>query len=104
MVKKHVFLSYCRDNVTEVAKLRDALIAAGEQVWWDQDILPGQDWKLAIRQAMKQSYAVILCLSAETEARTASGIYPEAADAIDARGLGLVAGGRRLPGEQQLAA
>lgn len=84
MSKKHVFLSYCRDNADLVAKLRDDLMAAGEQVWWDQDILPGQDSKLAIRQAMKQSYAVVLCLSAETESRTTSGIYPEAADAVEA--------------------
>lgn len=84
MAKKHIFLSYCHDNAKQIAKLRDAMIAAGEPVWWDQDILPGQDWKLAIRQAMKQSYAVVLCLSGETESRTTSGIYPEAADAIDA--------------------
>ena len=41
--KKHVFLSYHRENAEEVSKLRDALIAAGETVWWDRDILPGED-------------------------------------------------------------
>lgn len=51
MAATHVFLSYCRDNAKQVAKLRDDLLAAGEQVWWDQQILPGQDWQLAIRQA-----------------------------------------------------
>ena len=80
----HVFLSYCRDNAKLVAKLREDLQDAGEQVWWDQQILPGQDWRLAIRQAMKASYAVILCLSKEAQARATSGIYPEALDAIDA--------------------
>ncbi|MCY2990336.1 MAG: TIR domain-containing protein, partial [Planctomycetota bacterium] len=67
-------------------------LAVGEQVWWDQEILPGQDWRLAIRQAMKTSYAVILCLSQEAQARASSGIYPEALDAIDAYRL-------RQPGE-----
>jgi hypothetical protein len=31
---------------------------------------------------MKESYAVVLCLSQETEARDTAGIYPEALDAI----------------------
>jgi TIR domain len=79
---KHVFLSYCHDNVQEVTRLRDDLINAGEQVWWNKDILPGKEWKNAIRVAMKQSYAVVLCLSKESEARFASGIYPEVLDAI----------------------
>ena len=65
---KHVFLSYCRDNKDQVSPLRDALVAAGEPVWWDQEILPGQDWKMEIRKAMRNSYAVILCLSEETAA------------------------------------
>lgn len=80
----HVFLSYCHENATEVAALRQDLLRAGEKVWWDQDILPGQDWKFSIREAMKQAYAFVLCLSAESQARTASGIYPEAMDAIEA--------------------
>ena len=84
MVKKHVFLSYCHDNQTEVSRLRNDLIAAGEAVWWDQDLLPGQDWKLEIREAMRDAYAVVLCLSTESQARTTSGIYPEALDAISA--------------------
>jgi len=81
--KKHVFLSYCHDNRDEVARLRSDLIAAGESVWWDEDILPGEDWKFAIRTAMKDSYAVVLCLSAEIEARSQSGVYPELLDAIN---------------------
>lgn len=82
--KKHVFLSYCHDNQAEVAKLHDDLIAAGEAVWWDQDLLPGQDWKLEIRKAMRNAYAVVLCLSEETAHRITSGIYPEVLDAIAA--------------------
>jgi len=82
--KKHVFLSYCHENRKEVSNLRDDLIAAGETVWWDRDILPGQDWQLAIREAMRESCAVVLCLSKETDGRVASGIFPEALDAIGA--------------------
>ena len=83
MPKKHVFLSYYRENAKEVSRLRDDLLAAGETVWWDQDILPGQDWRQAIRQAMRDSYAVLLCLSSEGAGRPMSGVNPEALDAID---------------------
>jgi len=81
---KHVFISYCRENLAEVTKLRTDLMNLGEKVWWDQDIKPGADWKLAIRQAMRESYAVLWCLSEECLKRTASGIYPEVLDAINA--------------------
>jgi hypothetical protein len=81
--KRHVFLSYCRDNQADVKRLRDDLIAAGESVWWDQDIHPGQDWKFEIRKAMQNAYAVVLCVSKESAARVTSGIYPEAMDAIN---------------------
>ncbi len=84
VTKKHVFLSYCRENSQDAAELRDDLVAAGEQVWWDQDILPGQIPKAAIRQAMKGSYAVVLCLSAEAGQQATSGVFPEARDAIAA--------------------
>ncbi|MDJ0707048.1 MAG: TIR domain-containing protein [Leptolyngbyaceae cyanobacterium MO_188.B28] len=84
MPKQHVFLSYCRDNAEEVRRLHDDLISAGEQVWWDKDILAGQDWQMEIRKAMRDAYAVVLCLSEETGKRTMSGIYPEALDAIAA--------------------
>lgn len=82
--KKHVFLSYCHDNVVAVGRLRDALITEGEVVWWDEDILPGRNWKQEIRRAMKKSYAVVLCLSKELVDRVESGVYPEILDAVAA--------------------
>jgi non-canonical purine NTP pyrophosphatase (RdgB/HAM1 family) len=81
--KRHVFISYCRENRPAVAVLRDELRRAGEAVWWDEDIPPGQEWKHAIRSALRSSYAVILCLSAEAAARDRAGIYPELRDAIE---------------------
>lgn len=80
--EKHVFLSYCRENADQVERLRQDLIAAGLTVWWDQDILPGQDWKLEIQQAIKKACAVVLCLSEEATAHQKSDIFPEARDAI----------------------
>jgi tetratricopeptide (TPR) repeat protein len=83
MTRTHVFLSYCGDNRADVAKLRDELMVAGEPVWWDQDILPGQNWELEIDMAMRAAYAVVLCLSKESQARTATGMYPEVRNAIE---------------------
>jgi TIR domain-containing protein len=80
--RHHIFISYCRENLVEVEKLCQDLMDAGEKVWWDKDIKGGQSWEFAIRQAMKQCYVVILCLSKESESRISSGIYPELADAI----------------------
>jgi tetratricopeptide (TPR) repeat protein len=79
-----VFISYCREDFAEVARLRDALVALGFEVWWDNDLLPGQDWKYEIREAIKRSSAVILCLSARALGRKRTYIYPEALDAIAA--------------------
>jgi hypothetical protein len=78
MGKKHVFISYCHENAVGVGQVRDYLIAAGETVWWDQDIRGGQDWRFEIRKAMKDAYAIVLCLSVESASRI------EAVDAIAA--------------------
>jgi tetratricopeptide (TPR) repeat protein len=81
--KKHVFLSYCRDDKAAVRQLRDDLVAGGETVWWDEDILPGANWRQSIRRAMKDAYAVIVCLSQAIDKRDRSGVFPELRDAID---------------------
>jgi TIR domain len=83
-IMARVFLSYCREDFADVARLRDALVAEGFEVWWDNDLLPGQDWKYEIREAIKRSSAVILCLSARALERKRTYIYPEALDAIAA--------------------
>jgi internalin A len=81
--EKHVFVSYCHDNKDDAARLVEDLKNEGERVWWDEDILGGRDWKEAIREAIKNAYAVVVCLSPEaTEARYRSGVYPEVRDAI----------------------
>ena len=66
-LKKHVFLSYCRDNREEVKHLREDLVRAGERVWWDQDIYPGQDWKFEIRKAMQDELHGGLCGEVEVD-------------------------------------
>lgn len=79
-----VFISYSHSDFIEVSRLRNDILAAGIKVWWDKDILGGQDWKYEIREAMRKCDAVILCLSKKCLTRKRSGIYPEALDAIAA--------------------
>jgi tetratricopeptide (TPR) repeat protein len=80
--KKHVFLSYVRENAPDVEILRNDLIGLGEAVWWDQDIPVGAKWKLEIRKALKDAYAFVLCLSKAMEGRDWAGAFPEILDAI----------------------
>ena len=80
--KQHAFLSYLRENQAEVEQLRGDLMREGERIWWDGDILGGQEWQQTIRRAMRNSYAVIVCLSSELEARIRSNVYPEVLAAI----------------------
>jgi hypothetical protein len=83
MAKKHVFISYCHENRTEVSQLVADLEGAGEAVWWDQKLLPGQNLKREVRKAIEDAYAVVVCLSAELAARNRTGVYPEIRDAIE---------------------
>ena len=82
MLKKHVFISYCKEDRVEIGKLRDDLISLGETLWWDQDISPGEDWQVAIRTAMRNSYAILACFSKATDNRYISGMFPELLDAV----------------------
>jgi hypothetical protein len=81
----HVFLSYCHDDMEQVDQMRAALESAGHSVWWDHGngrLLPGTDWDREIKQAIRTSYAFVLCLSEQWVARSRSGVYPELMEAI----------------------
>ena len=72
-MKKHVFISYARENLPQVKVLAANLQRAGEKVWYDKHpedgIAGGEDWQLRIKQALKDSYAFIVCCSRELENR-----------------------------------
>lgn len=59
-----IFLSYSRKDAEFVRKLYFDLRQSGFKLWFDQmDILPGQKWQQAIRDALSSVRAVLLCLS-----------------------------------------
>jgi hypothetical protein len=59
-----VFLSYAREDKDRVLELYQRLIQEGFDAWLDKEkLLPGQDWDLEINRAIKNSDAIILCLT-----------------------------------------
>jgi len=59
-----VFLSYAREDFETAKRLCNDLRQVGIDVWFDKDsLLPGQNWKTAIRQAIKGSRFFIALLS-----------------------------------------
>lgn len=65
--KHHVFLSYVRENTEEVERLRDYLDCADIKVWLDRDsIIPGRNWKEAVREAIEKGSFFIACFSKES--------------------------------------
>jgi len=70
MHKPRVFLSYARENIAQVEELYRELVDAGIQPWLDTvDLLPGQDWELAIKSAIRQADFFSVCLSAQSVAK-----------------------------------
>jgi formylglycine-generating enzyme required for sulfatase activity len=60
-----VFLCHSSTDKPAVRELYDRLLAEGWiDPWLDEkNLLPGQDWDLAIEKAVEESHAVIVCLS-----------------------------------------
>jgi SOS-response transcriptional repressor LexA len=62
--KLKVFLCHSKDDKLKVRKLYKRLIADGFDAWLDEEkLMPGQDWDLEIRKAVRNSDTVIVCLS-----------------------------------------
>jgi len=62
-----VFISYAREDIETARKLYHDLKHAGITTWMDkEDILIGENWKIAIRQAIKESSYFIALLSSNS--------------------------------------
>jgi hypothetical protein len=57
------FLSYASQDRAAVLELRERLQAAGVDAWMDDKLLPGQEWRLEIDRALRESDVVLACLS-----------------------------------------
>eukprot|EP01031_Cornospumella_fuschlensis_P050608 gene50608-61903_t len=71
VANKAVFLSYASQDAEAVARIAEALRAAGVEVWFDKDELVGGDaWDQKIRRQIKECALFVPVISAATQART----------------------------------
>jgi len=62
--KLKVFLCHSKDDKPKVRDLYYRLIADGFDAWLDEEkLMPGQDWDLEIRKAVRETDVVVACLS-----------------------------------------
>lgn len=65
-----VFLSHAHLDAAIVHKLYKRLVDDGIDAWIDKEkLIPGQDWELEIRKAVRESDVVIVCLSQQFNRR-----------------------------------
>jgi hypothetical protein len=60
------FLSYAREDKERVRQIAEILIQAGHDPWFDDALLPGQDWKQKLSQAIHECDSFIYILSPES--------------------------------------
>jgi outer membrane protein assembly factor BamD (BamD/ComL family) len=59
-----VFLCHASGDKPQVRVLYKRLVAEGVDAWLDQEkLLPGQDWRVEIPRAVRESDVVVICLS-----------------------------------------
>jgi adenylate cyclase len=61
-----VFVSYSRRDKARVAPLVAAIEASGWSVWWDPDIVPGQEFDRQIDAELKVAAAVLVVWTADS--------------------------------------
>jgi DNA repair exonuclease SbcCD ATPase subunit len=59
-----IFFSYSSADRERVRPIRDALVAQGFEVFWDQEVPPGMDWDTWIRQHLAKSKCAMAFWSA----------------------------------------
>lgn len=62
--KLKVFLCHSKDDKPKVRELYRRLVADGFEAWLDEEkLIPGHDWDLEIRKAVREADVVVVCLS-----------------------------------------
>lgn len=58
-----LFISYAHVDIGKARRLVDVLEAGGYSVWFDHQLLPGQDWKAELHNAIKSCNAFVYALT-----------------------------------------
>lgn len=82
MSGSRVFLSYCREDLDNATWLQQQLEAAGFKVWWDQNLLGGENFDNRIDKEIKNCDAIVICLSDKLDRKRSSFVYEEIVRAI----------------------
>lgn len=83
-LRRHVFISYVRENAQDVERLAEAIRRSGVRVWLDREALqPGVRWRNAIRRAIEQGSYFLACFSAEYAEKGKSYMNEELTLALD---------------------
>jgi len=66
-----LFLCHGSEDKPTIRELRHQLLAIGTKPWLDEEeLFPGQDWKLEITRAIQKSDLVLVCLSSNTVSKS----------------------------------
>lgn len=66
-----VFLCHASQDKAAVRRLAEKLRTAGVAPWLDEEkLLPGQQWQLEVTRALRDSQAVLVCLSKQSVTKT----------------------------------
>jgi hypothetical protein len=66
-----VFMCHASSDKADVRKLYERLVADGIDAWLDEKkLLPGQEWQVEIPKAVRNSDAVLVCLSPVSVSKT----------------------------------
>ena len=66
-IQKRIFICYAQEDENAARKLFSNLRAEGLNPWLDKEsLLPGQNWRLAIQQAIRESSYFLALLSSRS--------------------------------------
>jgi hypothetical protein len=63
-----LFITYGRDDVDRVSELAQLLTVGGHTVWFDNQLLPGQDWKKELGEEIRRCDALVYALTRDSAA------------------------------------
>jgi len=58
-----LFISYAREDIEDVRDTVEILAAGGHAVWFDEQLLPGQDWKQELARAIERCQAFVYAVT-----------------------------------------
>src|SRR6266446_4448135 len=61
--RMQVFISYADPDESIAKRVADGLEKENFKVWYDAELLPGQDWASAVSKALRESKAMVVLLT-----------------------------------------